>query len=84
MGNHFREKRHMDKKSLAQYSQYHECCPKDWRRTHVITGNHELDAVIERSENGDVPSRLEQYVSTDEAYGPITGYSAYRGYRGDN
>jgi hypothetical protein len=63
----------------------HQCCPQEWRRTPDVTGSHELDAVIHRNNNKDLPSRLAMYCDTsDLAYGPITGYSGYHGYSGDN
>jgi len=70
-------------KDYAQRLPCHECSPKDWRTVHDITGSHELDAVIERSKNGDMRNKLQDYVTRDEAYGPLTGYSGYRNYRGD-
>ena len=74
----------MKKDGLAKYSQCHECCPKDWRKTHDITGSHELDAVIEKSKNGDMRAKLSDWISSDEAYGPLTAYSGYSNYRGDS
>ena len=74
----------MDLKKLKQFHGMHECCPKDWKKVHDITGSHELDAVIEASNNVDLPDRLKMFVTNDEAYGPITGYSGYRNYRGDS
>lgn len=68
---------------LKDYTQCHECCPKEWRGTHKITGHHELDAAIERSGNTDMHKKLSDFICTDEAYGPLTAYSAYSGYRGD-
>ena len=68
---------------FKKYSQCHECAPKEFRKTHDITGHHELDAVIEKSHNSDMKKKLSDYLTHDEAYGPLTGYSAYRGYRGD-
>ena len=62
----------------------HESAPKDWRGTHNMTGSYELDAMIERTRNSDMRTKLRDAVSGDEAYGPITGYSDYHGYRGDN
>lgn len=70
--------------SLKQYSQRHECAPREYRATHRITGHHELDAVIERSSNRDMKSKLSDYISTDAAYGPLTAYSGYSNYRGDS
>jgi hypothetical protein len=69
---------------FIQHLPCHECAPKEWRHTHNITGNHEMDASIEHSKNGDMRQKLSDFVSYDEAYGPITGYSGYHGYRGDN
>jgi hypothetical protein len=50
-----------------------------------MTGSYELDAVIARSNNKDLKSRLEFYLdTTDLAYGPLTGYSGYHNYSGDS
>ena len=67
----------------------HECCPKDWRNTPDFTGSYELDGVIHRSRNGDLPARMRLYADmsnhTDSrAYGPITGYNGYNNYSGDS
>ena len=66
-------------------SKNHECAPKDWRGVPDRTGSFELDAVIERCENGDLPRRLKLFLDPEQAaYGPISGYSGYHGYTGDN
>jgi len=66
----------------------HECAPKEFRKTPNITGSHELDAVIARSENPDVPRRLAMYGQVGSMHGshhagrvyrPQTGYNAYDG-----
>lgn len=63
----------------------HDCCPQEWRRVPNLTGSFELDAVIARNNNPDLRSRLEFYLDhTDNAYGPITGYSGYSNYSGDS
>ena len=62
----------------------HKCAPKEFRKVHDMTGSHELDAMIEHTCNGDMRSKLADYLTTDEAYGPLTGYSGYHGYRGDS
>lgn len=69
------------KPSLAQY---HQCAPKEWRRTPDVTGSFELDASIARCKNGDLAKRMQFYVERENAYGPITGYDGYHGYSGDN
>ena len=61
----------------------HECSPKEFRPIHNITGNHEFDASVEHSKNPDMKAKLADYITTDEAYGPLTAYSGYRNYRGD-
>lgn len=62
----------------------HLCAPKDWRTTPDISGSYELDAVIVRSRNRDVPDRLAMFVENDSAYGPLTAYNGYRNYTGDS
>jgi hypothetical protein len=64
----------------------HECCPKDWRGTPNFTGSHELDAVIARNGNGNLPARMRLYAAVGErdAYGPRTAYNGYAGYSGDD
>jgi hypothetical protein len=71
---------------MKKYSQHHkhEVAPKEFRHTHDFTGHHELDVVIEKSKNGSMKRKLSDYLTHGEAYGPITGYSGYEGYRGDN
>jgi hypothetical protein len=69
---------------LKDYVHSHQCAPKEWRGTHQITGHHELDAVIEQSKSAALHAKLSDYICTDEAYGPLTAYSGYRGYRGDS
>jgi hypothetical protein len=70
-------------KNLYGYH-FHRFVPKEFRKTQDITGDHELDASIHHCHNGDLPHKLRDYVTGDESYGPITGYSGYEGYRGDN
>lgn len=63
----------------------HQCCPKEWRQTHDITGSYELDASIERCGNKDLPARLEMYLGgPTHSYGYRTGYSGYSGLAGDD
>jgi len=63
----------------------HEFCPKDWKEVPNITGSHELDAVIARSNNSDVNDRLKMYVDRQAgAYSPRTGYNGYSNYGGDS
>jgi hypothetical protein len=61
----------------------HVCCPKEWRETPDITGNHELDASIMRNGNRDMADRLELYTEAN-IYGYKTGYGGYHGYHGDD
>lgn len=64
---------------------YHQCCPQEWRRTPDLTGSYELDAVIHKNPNRDIPARLRMYLDqSDTLYGPRTGYSGYHGYSGDD
>lgn len=63
----------------------HRAVPQEFRQTQDITGSHELDAVIAHNSNPDMARRLEMYCDrSDLAYGPLTGYSGYHGYSGDN
>jgi hypothetical protein len=63
----------------------HECAPKDWRTTPIVTGDPDFDGSLVRSTNGDVPARLKLYLLSDETgYGPRTGYAGYSGYSGDD
>ena len=61
----------------------HECAPKDWRATPDVSGSYELDAVLARSKNRDVPQRLRLFVEQETAYGARTGYDGYHNYGGD-
>jgi hypothetical protein len=61
----------------------HTVCPEEWRRTPDMTGSYELDAVIKRSRNKDVPDRLKMYLENESAYGPRTAYNGYHNYGGD-
>ena len=61
----------------------HECAPKDWRKIPDMTGSHELDAVILRSKNGNIPDRLKVFLENEVAYGARTGYDGYHNYGGD-
>ena len=69
---------------LSEYSQKHECCPKEFRGVPNVTGHHELDVVIARTKNRNVPDRLKMFVEDDIPYGPKTAYSGYHGYTGDD
>lgn len=65
--------------------QNHRCCPQEWRNVPDLTGSYELDAVIHKNSNRDIPARLEMYLDrSDPLYGPRTGYSGYHGYSGDD
>lgn len=64
---------------------FHQCCPQEWRRTPDLTGSYELDAVIQKNPNKDIPKRLQMYLDqSDNLYGPRTGYNGYHGYSGDD
>jgi len=63
----------------------HDCCPAEWRSTPNMTGSYELDGVLARNTNGDVPHRLAYYLDRPtNSYGPRTAYNGYRGYSGDD
>ena len=64
----------------------HECAPADWRGVPSYTGSYELDGVIQRSQNGDLPARMRMYadMGDNKTYGPLTAYNGYSGYSGDN
>ena len=50
-----------------------------------ITGSHELDAVVAHTRNADMRDRIANAITApSEAYGPLTAYSGYSGYHGDN
>ena len=61
----------------------HRCAPKAWRDVPNVTGDYDLDGTIAHRTNTDLPNRLALYAKGD-AYGPLTGYDGYHGYRGDN
>ena len=62
---------------------FHECAPKEWRRTPDMTGSYELDAAIRRNPNKDIPKRLKLFMENETAYGARTGYDGYHNYGGD-
>lgn len=62
----------------------YECAPKDWRKTPDLTGSHELDAVILRNPNRNIPARLKLFLENENAYGARTGYDGYHNYGGDS
>ena len=63
----------------------HQCAPKEWRRVPDLTGSYELDGVIQRNSNKDIPHRLEYYLDgLDNGYRPKTAYNGYHGYSGDD
>jgi hypothetical protein len=65
-------------------SPHHECCPPEWRNTPDMTGSFELDAVIARNTNKDIPSRLAFYLEQENAYSARTAYNGYHNYHGDS
>lgn len=63
----------------------HDLAPKEYRGVPNMTGSFELDRVIRANPNKDMCSRLEFHLSNQgSAYGPLTAYSGYSGYHGDN
>lgn len=62
----------------------HQCAPKAWRRVPDLTGDYDLDATIAHRANKDLPYRLGMYVKKGKPYGPVTGYSGYHNYSGDD
>jgi len=59
-------------------------CPNEWNSTPCICGLYTMDAVIKKSRNADVPSRLKLYTESETAYGNRTAYNGYQGYsKGD-
>lgn len=63
----------------------HQMCPREFKSVPDLTGSFELDQVIQRNSNADVPKRLDFYLDRgNNAYGPKTGYSGYHGYSGDD
>ena len=67
------------------HGQTHECCPKDWRKVPMLTGDYDFDATVEHRNNGDMPHRMSLYLKSPKgSYGPKTGYNGYHGYSGDD
>ena len=66
----------------------HQCAPAEWRRTPNLTGSYELDAVIHRNGNKNIPDRLAYYLdcggNPGQSYGPRTAYNGYHNYAGDS
>ncbi len=61
----------------------HECAPKPWRHTPIITGDYDLDATIMHRSNKDMTGRLQQHIYLHQsAYHYETGYNAYRNREG--
>lgn len=60
--------------NLARYKN-HDCCPKDWRGIHDMTGSYELDALIDRVPRPAVLQKLEDHLVTDVAYQKRTAYN---------
>jgi hypothetical protein len=70
----------MDKSHLKSLGLYgcHQCAPRGWRDTPIITADYDLDQTIMHRSNKDLPNRLQMYVKR-ASYGKRTGYSGYRG-----
>jgi hypothetical protein len=63
----------------------HQCAPREWRRTPIVSGDYDLDQTILHRSNKDLPHRLELYAKRPaQAYGPRSAYSGYDGYHGDD
>ena len=64
----------------------HVAAPKDYRRVPDRTGSYELDAVISRNSNSDLPDRLETHLARDgiHAYAHRGAYNGYSNYGGDS
>jgi hypothetical protein len=59
--------------------------PKGWRDVPVMSGDYDFDATIEHRNNPNLPARLNLYLKRySNAYGPITGYTGYQNYHGDD
>lgn len=65
-------------------SHCHECAPAPWRDVPDVTGDYDLDATIMHRENKALPARLALYTRRGRTGGPLTAYSGYHGYSGDN
>ena len=66
-----------------RFRDLHEFVPRLWRRTHVISGDHEFDASIEHCSNPDAHAKLVRCVA-GKSYGPRTNYDGYSGLAGDD
>jgi len=76
--------KYLDMESIGHHGN-HVVAPKAWREVPNLTGDADCDATIAHRSNTDMPARLNLYVTRrGTAYGPLTGYSGYRGYSGDN
>jgi len=71
---------------IPRNTPHYECAPPEFRRTPVITGSFELDAVIAANGNKDIPARLKTHCPNiqETAYGERTGYNGYSGYSKDD
>ena len=61
-------------RKLRKYEN-HKCCPEEWRRVSDLTGNFELDGMIQRTPNRDMARKLEDHLITDVAYQKRTAYN---------
>ena len=70
---------------LSDFSQNHQCAPRDWRKTKNMTGDYVFDAGIERlPESSEIRNRLENHIAGGKSYGIRSGYSGYHGYSSDD
>jgi hypothetical protein len=63
----------------------HECAPKAWRHTPMLTNDYDLDATLMHRDNKSMERRLSTHLrnAPKGSYGPLTAYSGYSGYHGD-
>jgi hypothetical protein len=59
----------------------HDCAPQGWRHVSNITGDYDMDATILHRSNPSLPDKLKQYTRKS---GPVTNYTGYHNYHGDD
>jgi hypothetical protein len=62
----------------------HNCAPKAWRKTPIITGDYDLDASITHGRHSPAMKHKLKDHTGDTIYGEKTGYDGYKGYSKDD